>query len=163
MVRRSWSTLLGLALGALSVPSAAAGPSDAEAQALEKKIIGVLNGKGPQMDQCVERYLEEYPAADGGVQLKMEIGKGGVVVEATADTTLEGARNLRPCIAKVAKGYVFPEPARAEKVTLTINLVVKKGAKFKLYGPGESPPKPEAREGEPIFHFMPTGWTATPE
>ena len=147
--------------GLLASASAWAAPAE-DGKALEKKIIGILNGKGPQMDRCVERYLAEYPTADGTLTLTMKVGKAGAVVEASADTKLPGARNLRPCVAGVAKGYEFPAPSKEEGVTLTLSLVVKKGAKFKLYAPGEAPPKPKEGEPEPLFKFLPQGWTPQP-
>lgn len=149
--------LLLFVLGTSLLASSALAEEAQDDKAVQKKVIAVLNGKGAQIDQCVDRYVDEFPAADGTLTLTIKVGKEGAVTDATVDTKLGGARNLRPCVAGVAKGYEFPPPSK--EVSLTLTLVVKKGAKFRLYGPGETPPAPKPSDPPgPVFNFMPFGW-----
>lgn len=148
-------TFFGLCQGAAQ----ADGPTPEERKALEVQIIGVLNGRGVQMDQCTERYLTEYPEQKGSVALAMSVDPSGKVLSATAQTGLTGARNLRPCIEAVAKGYIFPTTKGDKPAPINLTIPVEKGAKFKIYPPGEAP-KP--KEGPPpssgFLRFTPADW-----
>ena len=159
---------LTVALGLLAAPAFAEEPApktrkmtEAEAKALEKKVIAAVNAKAGQIDACVNRHLKEFPSANGKVSLSMSVDpKTGRVTTSDAKTSLKGARNLRPCIAKAGRGMAFPPPNTAEPAKLGFDVFVKQGAKFKLYAKGEAP---KAKPGEPqpegIMRFTASAWT----
>ncbi len=125
---------------------------------IEAEVRAVFNKSGPALDQCVAKYLAEYPAADGKATIAVEIADTGKVVKATVDTALSGARNLRYCFESVAKTWTFPPPNQ-EKVSLSITLAVRPGAKFRIPEPGEKPPPAEqGAQPEGWWSFQPTFW-----
>jgi len=150
------------AFAALSMMGSAAHAekmSPAQQKALQLKIIAQLNTKGPQMDACTKRFLDEYPKAKGAVTLSMKVSPEGKVVSAQAVTALKGARNLRPCIEAVGKSYTFEPTNAAEPAPLSITIPVEDGAKFKLYPPGQEPKRPKEDKTAPaIFRFTPSTW-----
>ena len=74
--------------------------------------------------------LTEYPTADGQVMLQTAVAKDGSVAQVTAVTSLEGARNLRPCLEKIAKGWRFPPHNGEKPAPLTLPVRVKKGSRL---------------------------------
>lgn len=169
MTCRWVAPLLGLALvasPALAEEEAKEKPktrklTEAERKDLEKKIIGTLNSKASAIDGCVKRHLTEYPDANGKVSLAIDVDGKGKVPKASATTPLPGARNLRPCLERVAKGYDFPVPEGFVPTTLKIDVPVEKGVSFKLYAPGEAPePKKGEKRKVTVWSFQPGafGW-----
>lgn len=129
-------------------------------------VYNALMGSAPAIDQCTSAYLTEYPSGVGKVVLDCVVAKDGSVAHAEAKTSLEGARNLRPCLERVAKGWKLPPIGSKEVDKLTIAVEVKKGVKFTLLKPGEKPPepKPGASQPEPgIVQFLPKAWTEGPK
>jgi hypothetical protein len=127
---------------------------------VEMKIWSALTASAPAIDQCTDAYTGEFPNEAGKVQIDCTIAVQGVVAKVVATTTLQGARNLRPCLERVAKTWRLPPPKNPEKMTLMIN--VKKGVKFALRKPGtaapkeEAPPPQNAEEG--FLQFLPSNW-----
>ena len=157
--------LLGFVLAATPPPADAPKTrkmTAEEKKAFEKKLVTAINAGGPGIDGCVARYSKEYPQSDGTVRLNMTVGLDGRVSGADAQTGLKGARNLRPCLERVAKGLKFPAPKTAKPVQMGISVPVKKGAKFKLYAEGEAPP-PKKDEPEPprVLRFNGGAWFPT--
>lgn len=146
-----------VAVGADEAPKLALNPD-------QIKVIDTINQSGPAIDACVNRYVQEYPSAQGKLSLSVMVGPDGRVVSSRAETALPGARNLRPCIEGVARRWRLPEP-KEESATLGIDIPVRPGAKFKLKKPGEKEPKPKKspKQEEPGFmRIQPTGWGFTP-
>ena len=54
---------------------------------------------------CTASYTEEYASQSGKVDLTAYVSKDGSVTKAEAATSLEVSRNLRPCLAAVAKRW----------------------------------------------------------
>jgi hypothetical protein len=158
-------SLLGIAalLGMASVASAEDKPVDGKEAALA--AWKTINGSGPQIDQCTQAYIGEYPATDGSVKLQITVVKNGTVGTAAVNTSLEGARNLRPCLEKVAKNWKFM-PLATETEQLALTIPVKKGQKFVLKKPGEKsePTAPgQEKQEETVFDFLPSTWTESPK
>jgi hypothetical protein len=105
-------------------------------QEIQSKVFAILSGAGPQIDACTEAYTNEFPANAGKVDVAVYIVKDGTVSKAEVSTTLDGARNLRPCLEAVAKRWKMP-PINVEQERLNLTIQVKKGVKFALAKPGE--------------------------
>lgn len=151
--------LLVLAFVATAGPALAEKMSQEQQNALQAKLIGVLNSRGAEIDRCTERHLGEFPEAKGKVDVAMKVGMDGKVRKATVATRLSGARNLRPCIERVVKTYVFA-PTKTETVDLNITVPVVKGAKFRLYGPGETPKTAKSAPAQQGYiRFTGRSWT----
>jgi hypothetical protein len=181
-MRKSWAhpftlAVIGtsLAFGSISFAQEEAKPADpGQAPAkpamtpeqMQMKVWQTVSGSGAAIDRCTDAYLKEYPTASGNVQLKATVVKDGTVGQASADTSLDGARNLRPCIEKVAKGWKLP-PLQTESEQLSLTVVVKKGTKFSLRKPGEKDEqKPAAGGGqqdEGFMDFLPRSWSESPK
>lgn len=155
-----------LTLIALSLV-AATGPAD---ESTVEKIIAAINASAPRIDACVARYTEEYPKAKGVAKLEVVVGEAGKISKARAQTSLEGARHLRPCLEQAAESWKLPPP-RDPKASLSVNVEVEKGQSFKLLTPkeqaaAEAERKAAAEEAgaekeEPLFkigNFLPSGW-----
>lgn len=136
-------------------------PKAEAAKAVETAIRNALNGAGPGIDACVERYLVEVPAADGKATLDFTVAKTGLVEKCVIDAPLENARSLRDCLERTGKGIKFPTPGEGG-ATLKVSAVVKKGAKFRIPAPDEKPPTDEGQKDEGFVQFFPTGWV-TPQ
>ena len=133
-------------------------------EAIQRKLIEVINSQAGSVDACTGRYVSEYPKANGTASIELKVNKEGAVARATITTSLAGARNLRLCLEKVAKAYRFPPPESDELVTLSFQVLVKPGAKFKMYMPGEEPKAEQAEQRPPsFFKLLPTGWSAPKE
>jgi hypothetical protein len=148
-----------LLVAALTVSQQAKPATPAE---IEAKTYQVLLGAAPAIDQCTAAYSAEYPAEVGKVQLALTVQKDGSVAQVTAATTLQGARNLRPCLESVAKKWKLPAiNTESEKLALTIT--VKKGVKFTLKKPGEKAAEGQtqsgAQEESGFLQFTPEGFT----
>jgi hypothetical protein len=135
---------------------------------MQMKVYETISRSAGAIDQCTQAYLTEYPAANGNVELTAVIVKDGSVGQATASTQLEGARNLRPCLEKVPKGWkFFPIGSDSEKLVVVVH--VKKGQKFVLRKPGEeAKPRPGEGPQEEGFigfmpNFLPGGWAENPK
>jgi hypothetical protein len=130
--------------------------SPEEVQAEVHKTLAASAGA---IDACTTAYLTEYPASDGKVAISAIVGKSGAVGSATANTTLDGARNLRPCLESVAKKWKFP-PVQRDAEPLSLTIVVKKGVKFTLKKPGEKDQAPAsgAPADEGFVTFTPAAW-----
>jgi hypothetical protein len=146
------STLLFVALDASAQD---AKKKEAAMLELQVKVYNMLSGSSGAIDACTTAYTTEYPAADGKVQLEATVVKDGTVSVSTAQTTIDGARNLRPCLEKIAKGWKFPPLNKdgSEKMTLTIP--VKKGTKFVLQKPGEKQGAAQQEQPEGFLMFLP--------
>jgi len=159
LVRRA--ALLSLFFGAAPAfaeepAPAKAGPSPKE---VEMKVHETLAASAPAIDACTAAYTNEYPAAAGKAVIDATVVKDGSVGQAAVNTALEGARNLRLCLERVAKGWRLPPiHGESEKLTLTIN--VKKGARFSLLKPGEKPApgQPQAEQQDGFVSFLPQSW-----
>ncbi len=150
---------LVLSFVGITGPAFAEKMSKEQQKALQSKLTAVFNSRGPQLDRCTERYLEEFPEAKGKVDVTMKVLIDGKVSKATVTTRLSGARNLRPCIERVVKTYVFG-PTKTETLDLTIAVPVAPGVKFRLYGPGEKPERSAATPPqEGYIRFQGRSWT----
>lgn len=133
-------------LWTLWVAGASSQPAAAPAHpALVRTVIQRINAAAPRIDACTARYLAEYPKADGTLVLELQVGKDGKVRAAKAQTKMEGARHLRPCIEAVGRALVLP-PIEAARV-LPIPIRVAAGARFRVLKPGEAPPETKGDKG----------------
>lgn len=150
--------LLTAASVVLLTRPAAAEPDKSEAtKALEAAIRKALNGAGPAVDACVERYLVERPTTDAKATLDLSVVKTGMVDKCTVEAPVENARSLKECLERAAKGIKFPSPGDGG-ATLKLEVPVKKGAKFRVPEPGEKPPAAEGQGDDGFVQFFPTGW-----
>jgi len=145
---------------------AAAGPAD---EGTVEKVVVAINASAPMIDACVDRYVEEYPRAKGVAKIEVVVDETGKVSKARAQTSLEGARNLRPCLANTAETWKLPPP-RDPNASLSVNVKVAKGQRFELLTPKEqaaaeaerkAAAKNAEKEEEPLFKigtFLPSGW-----
>lgn len=157
-----------------AAPAEGDGPSDpasAARQRLEAELIlwRTLMGTASAIDACTQAYASEFPDASGTVELRSEVMKDGTVGRATARTSLEGARNLRPCLERVAKGWRFP-PIAKDGEPLSLQIPVKRGNKFFIAKPGEkdeasAAPSERPEEGflQLIPEFLPSTWVESPK
>lgn len=139
-------------------PNAAAAPRPS-AKEIEAQVIGAIARTAGAINACNDAHIGEYPAAKGTVSLTASVGRPGTVSTASAETSLEGARNLRYCLERVAQSWRFPPLTTGkDKEDLTITIQIAKGAKFKLKKPGEQDEssKPAAKkEREGFIRFLP--------
>src|SRR5688572_27581185 len=142
-------------LAALLVLSISAEPAEEEQKKYEAAARSAINATASAIDACTGRYIEENPEGSGDAKVSVKVIKGGVVGSATVDTALPQARSLRECLERIAKGWRFPAPQTDKPDDLSLKIPVKKGAKFKLYGPGEQPPAEQAKEPEGFLQFTP--------
>ncbi len=163
-----WSVVLGLmVLGVAQTGNAKEedkkDKASAETHKVHMKVWRVLDGAKKEIDGCTARYVEEYPKAKGTARVSTTVQKDGRVSKASVSTSLEGARNLRACLEKIARGWRFPEP-QAESADFSFELVVQKGVKFSLLKPGEKPKdRPKEGKGDQGFikfvgRWLPPGW-----
>lgn len=143
----------------LVLPAQAAPPMNAE----QIKVIDSINATGPAIDACVNKYLTEYPSQRGHVMLAVSVNAEGKVASSKATTSLEGARNLRPCLEAVGKTWTFPPP-KDKTADLNLKIGVMPGTRFRLRKPGDPPPEPKAEpKPEPgAVKLQPTGWGFLP-
>ncbi len=154
---RSGALFLSLA-GVVGLSSLAAPSLAAPEGSVQKKVRMMLNASGKTIDQCTERYLSEYPKADGKADITATVVKNGTVASAKVDTSLEGARNLRYCLERAAKTWKFPpHGGESEKMSLTVE--VRKGLQFKILAPGEKPPARAGKKPSGFLRMVPTGWS----
>lgn len=151
--------LLLCCLDAAADANAASAPADADALALQ--ILTIVNQTSGAIDLCTAKYLEEYPQAIGKAVVATLVSTEGKVKKVDIQTQLEGARHLRPCLANIAKTWIFPAPAKDEPLELTVP--VQKGQKFHLPMPGEKPAAEPAAEKKPegfvrFNKWMPPQW-----
>jgi hypothetical protein len=132
-------------------------PKEAAKQA-DIKVRTALNAAGGSIDACTDRYLSEYPAADGKADIALTVLKNGMVQKATVEVGLEGARNLKPCLEAAGRGIKFPDVAN-DGATLKITVPIKKGAKFRVPMPGDPPPEGAKPQDEGFVQFLPADWT----
>ncbi|MBK8013474.1 MAG: hypothetical protein IPK13_19230 [Deltaproteobacteria bacterium] len=130
------------------------------AKDIEQQVIGAIARTAGAIDACNDAYIGEYPAAKGTVSLTAGVERPGTVSTASAETSLEGARNLRYCLERVARSWRFPPLTTGkEKEDLTITIPIAKGAKFKLKKPGEkeqeSKPAAGKKPREGFIRFLP--------
>lgn len=137
------------------VLAVAAEPTEDDKKKYEEAARKSINATGPAIDGCNERYLEENPGNEGSAKISIKIVKGGVVGAALVDTSLQQARSLKECIERIARGWRFPPPQTENPDELSLQIPVKKGAKFKIYGPGEQPPKEAAEQPQGFLQFAP--------
>jgi hypothetical protein len=162
------SRIIGASLFVLSLVGASTAlAEDAAQQAAQKQaeelVHRSISATSAAIDACNDAYTAEYPAAQGSARIDVKVAKDGTVAQATVTVNLEGARNLRPCLERVAKGWRFPAHGQADAQPLSMTVPVRKGAKFVLKRPGDKsePAKPAAGGGaqeESLVDFMPTGW-----
>jgi hypothetical protein len=136
--------------------SIAAEPSDEEKKKYEDAARAAINATAAAIDACTERYLEENPGTQGDATVSVKIVKGGAVGSARIDTALSQARSIRDCLERIARGWRFPAPQTEQPDDLSLKIPVKKGAKFKLYAPGEQRPPEKAAEPEGFLQFAPS-------
>ena len=143
------------AYAVLLILAVAAEPSEADQKKYEEAARNAINATGSAIDGCTGRYLEEQPGSKGVVKLSIKVVKGGVVSNALAETTLTQHRSLKDCLERIARTWRFPEPQTEQPDALTLQIPVKKGAKFKIYGPDEKPPAEEQGEPQGFLQFTP--------
>jgi hypothetical protein len=131
-------------------------PSEADQKKYEEAARKSINATGPAIDACTARYLEEQPGSEGVAKVAIQIGKGGVVSSAAVDTPLPQPRSLKECLERIARGWRMPPPQTDKPDELKLQIPVKKGAKFKIYGPGEQPPPEAANEPQGFLQFTPS-------
>lgn len=124
-------------------------------------VVKTLMSTAGAIDACTAAYVAEYPTGEGKVTLDVTVVKSGAVGNAVAKTSLDGARNLRPCLETVARKWKFP-PIHRESEPLSLTVAVKKGAKFVIRKPGEKAPEPApgqpSTEEEGFVQFTPQAW-----
>src|SRR5262245_51594187 len=132
-----------------------ADPSEEDKKKYEEAARNAINGTAGAIDACTARYLEEQPGTDGSAKISIKIGKGGVVVAASVDTTLTQPRSLKECLERIARGWKLPPPQTDQPDDLSLQIPVKKGYKFKIYAPGEQKPPEAATQPEGFMQFTP--------
>ncbi len=150
------ATLSFLTTLAFATPALAAEVSDEDKAKYEAAAREAINATGSAIDACTDRYIEENPGTQGQAKISIQIVKGGVVKSAVVETVLTGARSLRDCLERVARGWRFPEPQTDKPDALSLQIPVKKGAKFKIYAPGEQPPPEAAQQPQGFLQFTPS-------
>jgi hypothetical protein len=154
---RRW--ILPLALGA-ALPSVAAAQSGGETKDPEelKKTLKVIekvtdkpefkmavwntiSGASRSIDSCVDRYTSVFAGNKGTVSIGFDLAPDGRVQRSRVSSGLPSQQSLHDCLDAIVRLWRFPEIHTAQ-VSLTINVNVAKGAKFKLLKPGEKPPPP---------------------
>ena len=143
---------------ALSIGAEPLAPNPQEST-VEKPLRMVLNAGGPAFDACMNRYLHEYPEVKGSVKLELGVASDGQVRQAKAETSLVGARNLRPCLESVAKNLHFPKHRGDQLGQLSVTIPIEKGARFRLWAPGEEPPPGKPHQKRTMVRFLPGDWS----
>jgi hypothetical protein len=127
---------------------------------LEEAVYKAIMASAGIIDTCTEAYTNEYPNNTGTANMATTVVKDGSVAKVTVNTSLEGSRNLVPCLEKAGKTWKFPKLGdRADGTQLNLTVNVKKGTKFTMRKPGEKAEekKPEqAPEG--FLQFLPQAW-----
>ena|SRR5688572_6899430 len=131
-------------------------PSAADQKQYEEAARKAINASGPAIDACTARYLEEQPGSEGLAKIAIQVGKGGLVSSAAVDTPLPQARSLKECLERIARTWRMPPPQTDKPDELKLQIPVKKGAKFKIYGPGEQPPPEAADQPQGFLQFTPS-------
>jgi hypothetical protein len=167
MVTRTWLGLSLFFLGAAGVASAQA-PADpkgkppaANAQKttspeFQLAVWQAISGSSGAIDNCVARYVEQWPDRTGQASIRFEVAADGKIKDAKVETSLQQAYALTNCLRDVAKGWKLPAPGGT--VSSQLGVKVHKGAKFSLLKPGEKPPEPKPGEPQPegFMSFTPT-------
>ena len=136
--------------------TASAEPSADDKAKYEAAARTAINATAGAIDACSARYIEEQPGSEGTAKLSIKIGKGGVVISAVVETALPQHRSLKDCLERVARGWRLPAPQTDQPDDLSLNIPVKKGYKFKIYGPGEQPPPDQAEQPQGFLQFTPS-------
>lgn len=127
-----------------------------------------ISSTSSMIDACTEAYTAEYPNNAGTARIQATVGKDGTVEKAVVTTTLEGSRNLPPCLERVAKSWKLPATGGEASTPLSLTVQVRKGVKFVLKKPGEkaqAPKQPGQPQEETVvdFNFLPGSWTENPQ
>lgn len=133
----------------------AAEPSEADQKKYEEATRNAINATAAQIDGCTDRYLVEQPGTKGIVKVSVKIVKGGAVGHALAETSLTQPRSLKECLERIARTWRLPEPETDQPDNLSLEIPVRPGAKFKLYGPDEQPPPKANDEPQGFLQFTP--------
>jgi hypothetical protein len=130
-------------------------PADDPKKKYEEAARSAINATGPAIDACTQRYVEENPGAAGQAKVSVRVVKGGAVESAKVETSLLQPRSLKECLERIAKGWRLPAPQTEQPDLLTLQIPVKKGAKFKIYAPGEQPPQEAKEQPSGFLQFAP--------
>jgi hypothetical protein len=141
--------------------AAAKSPSQIE----EAVYKAIMSGAGA-IDACTDAYTAEYPEEKGNAKLDTTVVKSGDVSKVKVSCSLQGTRNLIPCLEKAAKTWKFPKlNEKTESVQLSLTVQIHKGVKFNMKKPGEKDKPAEDKkneEDEGFIYFFPTGWVESP-
>ncbi|MCK6548294.1 AgmX/PglI C-terminal domain-containing protein [Myxococcota bacterium] len=157
------ASIITLSLGAAFAAFAQDAAQQAAAKQAEEQVYRAIGATASAIDACNDAYVAEYPASQGTAKIEVKVAKDGSVVGASVTTALEGARNLRPCLERVAKSWRFPAHGADQPQPMSMSVPIRKGAKFVLKRPGDKAEPAKAAAGggaqeETIVDFMPTGW-----
>jgi hypothetical protein len=127
---------------------------------LEEAVYKAIMSSAGQIDACTAAYLNEYPNNAGTANMAATIVKDGSVPRVNVSTSLEGSRNLVPCLEKAGKIWKFPKLGeKSEQAQITLTVQVKKGVKFTMKKPGEKAEEAKAAaEPEGFMQFVPSAW-----